>query len=267
MGKLSGKAAIVTGGARGLGRVFALRLASLGADVGIIDLNLRSFEEFEREKSGMTADTVIDELRNLGVKAHGVEADVTDFEQVRRAVDEIAARLGDIEILVANAGGGIGGVKENAASSMNMNQFHAVVERNFFGTVYAVTAVAPMMKKLRRGKIVTMASLAGLRSDEGGTYAHYGSSKAAIIMYTKYLAQELGPYNINANVMAPGYIATGRLMDKYEQAGVENFTKHIALGRLGTPEDCANVLEFLTTDLSDYITGAVIDVGGGVNRF
>jgi 3-oxoacyl-[acyl-carrier protein] reductase len=264
MGKLSGKVALVTGGARGLGRTYALRLASLGADVGVIDIDLQSFKQFEREAEAMNGDTVIEELKSLGVKAYGAEADITKFEEVQLAVDKIAANLGEIDILVANAGGGAGGVKENAASDLNMDQFHTVVERNFYGTVYTVNAVAPMMKKKNYGKIVTMASVAGLRVDEGGTYSHYGTSKAAIIMYTKYLAQDLGTYNITANCMAPGFIGTGRLMEIFEKEGIEKFTSQSALGRLGTPEDCANVVEFLTTNLSDYVTGTVIDVTGGI---
>ncbi len=266
MGKLSGKVALVTGGARGLGRTYALRLAELGADVGIIDIDLYSYKQYEREKEGMQGDTVVDELTSFGVRAYAVEADISKFEQVQQSVRKIAENLGDISILVANAGGGLGDVKENAASDLNIDQFHTVVERNFYGTAYTVKAVAPMMKKIGYGKIVTMASVAGLRADEGGTYAHYGTSKAAIISYTKYLAQDLGPYKITANCMAPGFISTGRLMDVFEKEGLDKFTSQSALGRLGTPEDCANVMEFLTTNLSDYVTGTVIDVTGGMIR-
>lgn len=267
LGKLSGKIALVTGAARGLGRAYGLRLASLGADVGIIDVNLHSYKEFEGEALDKKYDTVADELMAMGNRAVGVQADVSDFDQVKLAVKKIVDELGDITILVANAGGGLGGYNENKASQMNIKQYKRVLEMNLDGTVYTVSAVAPFMKKHNYGKIVTVSSEAGLQSDPSGAYAHYGAAKAAIIMYTKYLARELGPYNITANCIAPGSIATGRIMVRIREAGaLESTVKSIPLGRLGTPEDCANVVEFLTTDLSDYVTGAVIDVSGGYIR-
>ena len=264
MNKLEGRTALVTGGARGLGREYALRLAGLGANVGVIDVNLHSYRDYDREVQAMTAESVVEELEALGVKALGVEADVRDWDQVHSAVETLAKALGDITILVANAGGGLPG--ESQASSMNLEDFRHVVERNLYGTVYAVTAVAPYMKANHFGKIVTVASQAGLQSNRTGGYAHYGAAKAAIIMYTKYLAQDLGPYGVTANCIAPGYIGTGRLMLSFERQGIENVNRNIALGRIGTPEDCARVVEFLTTDLSDYVTGAVLDVSGGSVR-
>lgn len=266
MGKLSGKTALVTGAARGLGRAYALRLASLGANVGIIDLNLYSYKLFEAEAEQMTADNIVDEIKAMGVNAFGVEADTGNQEQVFTAVQEIASKLGDIMILVTNAGGGLGGFQDSKASQMDLNLFRKVVERNFYGTVYTVNATAPMMKKNRAGKIVTVSSQAGTHSNTDGSYAHYGPAKAAIEMYTKYLAQELGLYGINVNCIAPGYIVTGRLKAGFDAAGHEKYLRNIALGRFGTPEDCAKVIEFLTTDLSDYVTGAVIDVSGGTTN-
>jgi 3-oxoacyl-[acyl-carrier protein] reductase len=266
MGKLAGKVALVTGAARGIGRMYALRLAKLGADVGVIDIDLQSYRHFEKEKIGDNYQTVVDEIRELGVKAIGVEADISNQEQVEMAVKKIVENLGEIDILVANAGGGSGLLVENAASEVDSEQLKMVMERNLYGTIYSVKAVAPAMKKKGYGKIVTMASVAGLKSNDEGTYSHYGATKAAIVSYTKYLAQDLGPYNITVNAIAPGYIATGRLIELFEREGVENFTSQTALKRLGTPEDCANVLEFLTTDLSDYVTGSVIDLTGGIMK-
>jgi 3-oxoacyl-[acyl-carrier protein] reductase len=266
MGKLTGKTALVTGGARGIGRAYAHRLAQLGANVGILDIDLQSYKQFEGEAANMTANSIIDELRDLGVQTKGAVCDVSNFEQVSDAVSTIVSELGDIDILVANAGGGAGGMEESFASSMKLQLFQQVIERNLYGTVNTVTAVAPMMKKNGFGKIVTVSSQAGIQSSPDGSYAHYGSAKAGIIMYTKYLAQELGPYGINVNCIAPGYIGTGRLQVEFEKLGVDNINKNIALKRIGTPEDCAKVIEFLTTDLSDYVTGTVIDVGGGCIR-
>ncbi|WP_096200090.1 SDR family NAD(P)-dependent oxidoreductase [Bacillus sp. FJAT-45350] len=264
MKKLAGKVALVTGAARGIGREYALRLASLGADVGIIDIDLHSYKHFKKEKIDEECDTVVEEIRNLGVNSIGVEADISNEEKVTNAIKKITENLGEIDILIANAGGGTGAVSENAASTVDSEQLKVVMERNLYGTIYSVKAVAENMKRNRYGKIITVTSVAGIKSNEGGTYSHYGASKAGIISYTKYLAQDLGPYNITVNAIAPGYIGTGRLMEQFEKGGVENFTKETALKRLGTPEDCANVIEFLATNLSDYVTGTVIDVTGGL---
>jgi 3-oxoacyl-[acyl-carrier protein] reductase len=263
MGKLTGKNAIVTGAARGLGREYALRLASLGANVGVIDINLKSFEEFKAEKDLLKADTVMDEIRALGVKSVGAIADIGNREQVFAAVEKIAKELGDISILVCNAGGGIGPTNGNKASELVWEQYHGVIDRNLHGTVYTCNAVAPMMKKLGYGKIVNVASVAGLAANSDGSYAHYSTAKAGIIQFSKLLAQDLGPYNVTCNVIAPGFIATGRLKEAYKKIGEQRFLRNVALGRFGIPEDCANVVEFLTTDLSSYVSGAVVEVTGG----
>lgn len=266
MQKLTGKVAVVTGAARGIGRAYALKLAKLGASVGVIDINLKSYQAFSGESIGDKYETVVDELRELGVEAIGVEADISNQEEVDRAFKEITDKLGEVDILVANAGGGSGALTENQASSVDIKQLQLVLERNLFGTIHSVSSVVDGMKKKGYGKIVTVTSITGLQANQEGSYSHYAATKAAIINYTKYLAQELGTYNITVNAIAPGYIETGRLKEQFEKAGVENYTSQTALKRLGTPEDCANVIEFLTTNLSDYVTGSVIDVTGGVLR-
>ncbi len=259
MGNLFGRTALVTGGARGLGRIYALRLANLGADVGVIDINLHSFRDFKEEAELLTADTVVEELKNKGVKAAGAEADIGNLNQVLSAVSAIVSELGDIDILVANAGGGFGHLNENNASIMDLNLYRKTMDRNLDGTVYTAMAVVPMMKKKGYGKIITVASIAGLYPCPEGAFAAYGTAKAAIIMYTKYLAQELGRYGINVNCIAPGRIMTGRMVGRMYKDAING----IALGRVGRPEDCAGVVEFLATDLSDYVTGTVIEVTGG----
>jgi 3-oxoacyl-[acyl-carrier protein] reductase len=125
------------------------------------------------------------------------------------------------------------------------------------------------MKQQRYGKIVTVSSVAGMSSSEDGGYAHYGAAKAAIAHYTRYLAQDLGPHGITANCIAPGVIATGRIMQIVVpgSAGANSDpTARVALRRLGTVEDCARVVEFLTTDLSDYVTGTIVPIDGGLMR-
>lgn len=264
MGKLTGKTAVVTGAARGIGREYALRLASLGANIGVIDINLKSYQDFKNENIGDGFETVVEELSGLGVKAIGAEADITSEEEVISAFEKIQKELGSVDILIANAGGGTGTLDENTGSTVDKNQLELVMARNLYGTIYSVKAVIEQMKKQKYGKIVTVTSVAGLKATEDGGYSHYGASKAAIINYTKYLAQDVGKYNITVNAIAPGYIGTGRLMEKFEKIGVDIFENETALKRLGTTEDCANVIEFLSTELSDYVTGTVIDVTGGL---
>jgi 3-oxoacyl-[acyl-carrier protein] reductase len=267
MGKLDGKVAIVTGAARGLGRAYARRLASLGARVAVSDLNLKSYAEFEGEAKAMTADSTVDEIRQDGGEALGFEFDIGDRDAVFAMVDDVAKAWGTVDILVANAGGGRGRPAETTATLVPEDLLELVTRMNFFGTVHSCSAVAPHMKAQRSGRIVTVASYAGVVAGIGGGYAHYGANKAAIAHYTRYLAQELGPYNVNANCIAPGVIETARIVELVgARSGSNEGNREIALRRNGQPEDCAKVVEFLCTDLSDYVTGALIPIDGGWNR-
>ncbi|MBQ0140421.1 MAG: SDR family oxidoreductase [Kurthia sp.] len=266
MGKLDGKVAVVTGAARGIGRAYAIKLANLGASVAVVDINLKSYQDFAGESIGEKYETVVDELKDLGATAYGVEADISNQQEVQKAFKKIVENLGEIDVLVANAGGGSGALLENVASEVDPQQLQLVLERNLFGTIYSVGAVVEGMKKKGYGKIVTVTSVTGLQANLGGSYSHYAATKAAIVNYTKNLAQDLGPSNITVNAIAPGYIGTGRLKEQFEKADAGFYTDQTALKRLGTPEDCANAIEFLTTDLSDYVTGSVIDVTGGLLR-
>lgn len=267
MGKLDGKVAIVTGGARGLGRAYAHRLAGLGARVAVADLDLKSYADFEGESSAMTGDSTIDEITAGGGEAMGFEFDIADRNAVFAMVDEIVSAWGRVDVLVANAGGGRGKPAETTATTVPPDLLELVTGMNLYGTVHSCSAVAPVMKEQRSGKIVTVASYAGMVAGIGGGYAHYGANKAAIAHYTRYLAQELGPFNINANCIAPGVIETARIVELMGvRPGEQRINPEIALRRHGTPEDCAKVVEFLCTDLSDYVTGAVIPIDGGWNR-
>ena len=263
MGKLTGKVALITGGARGLGRSYALHLAGLGADIGIIDIDLKSYEAFDAEKDLMTADTVMDEVIALGCKSAGAVADVSNFEQVQAAVDEIVKELGTIDILICNAGGGSGGMTDNIASTMDLEQYHLILERNLTGTVHTVLAAAPIMKEKQAGKIITVTSHTGQVAGSLGSYCHYSVAKAGVLHYTMMLAQDLGQYNINVNAISPGFIATGRMAMGFKAVGEDKFLDALALKRFGTPEECAKVIEFLATDLSDYVTGTCVEVTGG----
>src|SRR4030042_4394026 len=226
----------------------------------------------------MTAPTVEEECRALGVRSIGIQADLTDRAVTEKAVAEIVEQLGGIDIAVCNAGGGtvtfadereaektasgkplegktgdigLTGTPANCPQHMLLR----VLDINLMTCMYTCMAVAPYMKSQRSGKIVTSSSGAGIRAS--AFYHPYGMAKAAIIHYTRSLAQELGPYNINVNSIAPGIIRTGRLGDRGRMAD------QIPLRREGTIEDCAKVVEFLVTALSDYVTGKTITIDGG----
>jgi 3-oxoacyl-[acyl-carrier protein] reductase len=269
MTKLEGEVAIVTGAARGLGRAYAKRLAGLGAKIAVADQDLRSWREFEAEAKDMTAETTVAEIAASGGTALGIEVDVCDPAQVEKMVARVLGEWGRIDILVANAGGGRGRPIDTKASGLDPALLQLVVAMNLFGTVYCCNAVAPVMKRQRSGKIITVGSVAGRSPSPDGGYAHYGAAKAAIAHYTRYLAQDLGPYGITANCIAPGVIATGRIVATVipgSSEGNRDRTQTIALRRLGAVEDCAKVIEFLATDLSDYVTGALIPIDGGLLR-
>lgn len=273
--KLAGKVALITGGARGLGRGYALHLAKLGADVAIVDRNLKAAEVYEFERRQLTAATVMEECEALGRRAVGLEADLTDRTAAERVVAEVVHKLGRVDIAVCNAGGGTVTFADEREAEPGANDradlvttgtpsdcpeamLTRVLDINLKTCMYTCMAVAPYMKRQKSGKIVTVSSTAGV--DARGRYHPYGTAKAAVIHYTRALAQELGPYNINVNAIAPGVIRTGRLGDR------SHLAETIPLRREGTIEDCAKVVEFLVTDMSDYVTGRTIVIDGGMLR-
>jgi 3-oxoacyl-[acyl-carrier protein] reductase len=262
---LRGQVAVVTGGARGLGAAYALRLAELGADIGIVDIDLRAYEAFPEDDERLRDVPVPAAVERLGRRANAVEADLTDPQEVADAIGSIRDALGPIGVLVANAGGSNLGVgPSKPATELSPDEIRQVFERNVYATMFCCSAVAPDMKQRQKGKIITVASDAALIPTFDGTIAHYGAAKAAVIVYTKYLAAELGPDNINVNAIAPGYIATGRLLRAFREMGIENLEQQVALRRLGTPEECASVVAMLATEASDYMSGAVVEIGARI---
>jgi 3-oxoacyl-[acyl-carrier protein] reductase len=256
--RLRGQVAVVTGAARGLGRAYALRLASLGADVVVNDLNLHSAAEVGET---LTAATVMDEIRQLDRQTLGIAADVTSEAAVQEMFAQIFATFPQVDILINNAGGGRGG---NSVTACSTDAWNAIMAKNLTSTFLCCRAVAPQMRARRRGKIINVASVAGLRPLMP-VLAPYAAAKAGIIQLTRALALELAPYGVNVNAIAPGYVATTHWLGGLGRIQ-ERLLPHIPMGRLGQPEDCAKVIEFLATDLSDFVTGQVISVDGGMGH-
>ena len=270
--KLSGRIALVTGAGRGLGRAYALRLARLGADVVISDINLESAKEYDER---LSAPTVMDEVRNFGRRSMGIQADVTKKDQVDAMFSQILDEFGHLDILVNNAGGNLNRLGPKAGSpitlpsSASMEDHRFLMDVNLTGTILCCQAASIPMKRQKYGKIVNVASQAGLHiAPEMVKAMSYNVAKAAIIHYTRCLAAELGPFNINVNCIAPGWISTSRAVAEGRKGKVaKELEKQIPLGRLGSPDDVAKVVEFLVTDLSDYVTGQCISVCGGYILF
>jgi 3-oxoacyl-[acyl-carrier protein] reductase len=264
--KLKGKVALVTGGARGIGRCHALRLARLGADLAVNDIDLASYKEFGET---LSAASVVEEVRSLGGRCIGIEADVGKKDRVESMVEQVLAEYGHIDILINNAGGLAGEPSESYAATVSEEDLGATLDRNLLGTVFCCQAVAGPMKSQAWGRIVNTASQAGLQAQDGGFYASYGVAKAGVIAYTRYLAQELGPYGILVNCVAPAYVSTQRLEKRvFSKNGMrERLLAQIPLGRMATPEDISKVVEFFVTDLGDYVTGQFLSVCGGAVRF
>ena len=263
---LPGKVALSTGGARGLGRAYVLHLARLGADIVINDIDLAAAAEYDE---ALTADTVEKEVENLGRRALGVEADVTDRAQVDAMLAKTLDTFGRIDILVNNAGGNLRAHEEQAASLATEEHYKYIMDINLTATIHCCQAASVPMRESQSGKIVNVASQAGMWSGRDGGGMPYKVAKAGIIHYTRCLAGELGPHNIHVNCIAPGLILSSRAIaqGRNSEQARQHLEPQIPLRRLGTPADCARVVEFLADDLSDYVTGQCIPVCGGFVAF
>jgi NAD(P)-dependent dehydrogenase (short-subunit alcohol dehydrogenase family) len=259
---LAGKTAIVTGAARGLGRAYALRLARLGADVAVIDVDLDGAAAFGET---LTAPSVSAEIEALGRKSIGIQADLTRRDAVVDAIARVHAAFGRIDILVNNAGGAITPAGRSKPSITPDEDIERNFDVNLMSTIYCCQAVAPIMKAQQSGVIVNTSSTAARMVAPGGALSLYGVAKAAVTHFTRNLAAELGPFGIRANCIAPGVMLTARVRALAQERGIGTASEaeRIPLRRLGEPEDCAGVVEFLATDLSRYVTGQCISVCGG----
>ncbi|WP_125154179.1 3-oxoacyl-[acyl-carrier-protein] reductase [Clostridium rectalis] len=248
MGKniLKGKTALVTGGSRGIGKSIAIKLAEMGAN---IVLNYRS--------NVSAVEEVIDEIKSFGVEAVAIQGDVSNFKESENLVRETFEKFNSLDILVNNAGITADGL----LIRMKEVDFDKVIQVNLKGAFNCIRHVAPIMVKQRKGKIINISSVVGITGNAG--QANYAAAKAGIIGLTKSAAKELASRNINVNAVAPGFIETDMtkvLSDKVRQLALNN----IPLKKFGKGKDIAEVVGFLASDSSEYITGQVINVDGGM---
>jgi 3-oxoacyl-[acyl-carrier protein] reductase len=242
---LAGQVALITGGARGIGREIALLLAKEGADIALFDVNPE-----------LLARTV-GELQGLGRKAEGLTVDVTDGKQVDDGVAKVLDKLGRIDILINNAGI----TKDGLLVRMDDDQWDRVLNINLRGTFLCTRAVAKHMLKQRRGRIVSIASIVGIIGNPG--QANYAASKAGIIGFTKAVAKELATRGVTCNAIAPGFIKT-EMTDSLPEPARQRLLDAIPMGTLGEPVDIAQAALFLVSDAARYITGQVLVVDGGL---
>ena len=243
----NGKVALVTGAARGIGKKIAIKLAKEGYNVAI---NYRTkTDELEALKSEIEKD--------FGVKCALVQGDVSIFEEAEKMVKETIEQLGKIDVLVNNAGI----TKDGLFMRMSKEDFEKVIDINLMGTFNVTRNVIPLMIKQRSGRVINISSVVGVAGNAGQT--NYSASKAGIIGFTKSLAREVASRNILVNAVAPGFIATD-MTSVLNDNQKENINGQIPLKRMGTAEDVANLVKFLASDDSSYITGQVINVDGGM---
>ena len=243
---LSGKTALVTGASKGIGRGIAMKLAEYGANV--------AFTYLSSVEKGLALET---ELSKSGSKVKGYRSDASDFKAAEELINAVVADFGGLDIVVNNAGI----TRDGLLMRMSEEQFNDVVRTNLNSVFNVTKACQRQMLKQRSGSIINMSSVVGVKGNAG--QSNYSASKAGIIGFTKSIALELGSRNIRCNAIAPGFIETEMTAALPEET-VKQWREAIPLKRGGTAEDVANCVLFLASDLSNYITGQVIHVDGGM---
>jgi 3-oxoacyl-[acyl-carrier protein] reductase len=244
---LSGKVAIITGASRGIGRAIATKFAQEGANVAFTFLSsVEKGKELEVELSA------------LGVKAKGYQSDAASSKACEELVTAVVAEFGTVDVLVNNAGI----TRDNLLMRMTEAQWDEVINANLKSVFNLTKAIQRPMLKARKGSIVNMTSVVGIEGNAG--QSNYSASKAGIIGFTKSIAQELGSRNIRSNAVAPGFIET-EMTAALDPKIKDGWIQDIPLKRTGTAEDVANLVAFLASDNSSYITGQVISICGGMH--
>ena len=247
MGLLTGKTALITGAARGIGKAIALKFAEEGANVAFTDLVI--------DENGKATEA---EIAAKGVKAKGYASNAADFAQTEEVVKQVKEEFGSIDILVNNAGI----TKDGLMLRMTEAQWDAVIAVNLKSAFNFIHACVPVMMRQRGGSIINMASVVGVHGN--ARHSHFPASKAGLIALAKSVAQEMGPKGIRANAIAPGFIDTAMTQALSDEIRKEWAAK-IPLRRGGTVADIANCATFLASDMSSYVSGQVIQVDGGMN--
>lgn len=243
---LEGKVAIITGASRGIGSGIAKVFAQQGANVA-----------FTYSSSVESALALENELNALGIKSKGYQSNAANFAEAQKLVDDVLLEFGTIDILINNAGI----TKDNLLMRMSEEDFDKVIEINLKSVFNMTKAVQKTMLKNRKGSIINMSSVVGVKGNAG--QANYAASKAGMIGFTKSVALELGSRNIRCNAIAPGFIET-EMTAKLNEDVVQGWRDSIPLRRGGTPEDVANACLFFASDMSAYVTGQVMNVDGGM---
>jgi len=247
--ELVDKVSLVTGASRGLGRAIALKLSTLGSKVAV---NYVAIEPTNKSD----AEEVVETITSLGGEAIAVEADIRDSDTVKDMVQQVTDKWGKIDILVNNAGIN----RDTLLLRMSDDAWDAVLDTNLRGTYLCTKFALRSMMRQSWGRIISMSSVAGVVGNAG--QCNYAASKGGIIAFTKSIAREVGSRNITANAIAPGFIVT-EMTDKLSQERKDAILDMVPLGRFGQPEDIAELVAFLATDRSSYITGQVIKIDGG----
>ncbi|HPY04206.1 MAG TPA: 3-oxoacyl-[acyl-carrier-protein] reductase [Spirochaetota bacterium] len=243
---LKGKTAVITGGARGIGKSIAVKYAQNGANIVISDM--ASPEQMQE---------VVKELEAFGVKAKAFQSDVTDYDAVKKLLDDVVAEFGSLDIIVNNAGI----TKDMPIIAMKEKDYMDVINVNQKGVFNMLKHASVIMLKQKSGRIINMASVVGVMGNAG--QVNYSASKAAVIGMTKSVAKELSSRGITCNAIAPGFIQSA-MTDKLNDAQKNAMLSMIPLKKFGQPEDVANTALFLASELSSYLTGQVICVDGGM---
>ena len=247
MGLLTGKTALVTGAARGIGKAIALKFAEEGANIAFTDLVIDENGEATRA-----------EIEAKGVKCVAYASNAADFAQTEEVGKQVHADFGSIDVLVNNAGI----TKDGLMMRMTEQQWDAVINVNLKSAFNFIHACTPIMMRQRSGSIINMASVVGVHGNAG--QSNYAASKAGMIALAKSVAQEMGSRGIRANAIAPGFIETAMTAALPDEVRAD-WAKKIPLRRGGQPEDIANVAVFLASELASYVSGQVIQVDGGMN--